>query len=246
MAEYDDECEALFDKAHRLMLYNHYREAAEMFGACLEQESDYPEAYGNRGVCYLNLGDDEAAARDFRRVLELDPEDAMGYAMLAEAMRNLGRYEEALQAAAEALERDPEEPGSYYVRGWLFAQAGQYPEATEDLEEYLDLMDDPGGVEELCDACTLFADPTPTDAAGRLLDTAEAKAKYLGQAGLSFEREYNSAYLEDGLFCPWAHCIRNQPRRCKDAPLACPVTSTDCPGGAEQVEICRARPPRES
>ncbi len=90
-----------FEHALTLLEQRRFLEAIEAFPDVVAIAPELTGAYGNRGLAYLNLGLEEEAIRDFERVLELDPEDAMGYAMLAEISRFRGAPEETLRLVVE-------------------------------------------------------------------------------------------------------------------------------------------------
>jgi len=240
-----DECDLLFEEARQLLDEQHHAQAIEAFTEFIALVPESEGAYGNRGLAYMNFGDDERAIQDFEMVLSLNQDDAMGHAMLGEALKNKGRHEDALQAAVTALDLDEETPEAYYVRGWLFAKAGQYSQAAEDLQRYVDLVEEPGEIADLLEACQILSRHDPVDEEGYPLSDPRDREQYLGEMGLSFDFRYNSEHEEQELFCPYAHCIRNMPRRGPDAPPVCPVTGFECPGGADQAETCRENPPAE-
>ena len=73
---------------------------------------NFAVAYGNRGLAYLTLGDNEAALADSSRAIELDPNLAAVYFNRAFVYYILGDREAALadwqQAEALGFELPPE------------------------------------------------------------------------------------------------------------------------------------------
>lgn len=234
-----------FEAALALLEERRFFEAVDAFSELVALAPDMTGAYGNRGLAYLNLGLDEAARNDFETVLQLDPGDAMGHSMLAEVARFHGNPEEALRHVAEALELNPEEPQAHFIRGWLFARAGQYDMAAEDLERHVELSGERenADVEDFFDACQTLAEDNPVDETGEALDSAEKVDFFFGMRGWSFNYEENREYEEQGLPCPFAHCIRNRPPLSPETDGGCPVFGYSCPGGASQVSWCRQHPP---
>ena len=53
---------------------------------------------------------------------------------------------------------------------------------------------------------------------------------------------YNHNYKKRGYMCPYEYCIETQPlyETCDDS-KSCPIFDNDCPGGVEQVEICKLK-----
>lgn len=216
-----------FDAALDLLERRLFREAVEAFSDLVAFCPEFTGAYGNRGLAFLNLGLVEEARKDFEFVMMLDPDDAMARSMLAELARHHGTPEETLFHVVGALELDPEESQALFVRGWLFAKAGQYEEAAEDLSRHLELTGGNESVGNLLEACrTLSAD-------------AGADAEdCLGRIGWAFTVAENPEYREQGLLCPYAHCIRNSPPLSSENRNGCPVFGQECPGGPDQVVWC--------
>lgn len=226
-----------FDAALDLLERRLFREAVEAFSELVAFCPELPGAYGNRGLAFLNLGMVDEARKDFEFVMRLDPEDAMARSMLAELARHYGSPEETLSHVATALELDPNEPQALFVRGWLFAKAGQYDEAAEDLSRHLELAGDNESIGNLLDACQMLA--AEASAAGGAANRAGDEAEnYLGQIGWAFTIGENPEYQEQGLPCPYAHCIRNSPPLSPENPNGCPMFGQECPGGPEQVVWC--------
>lgn len=234
-----------FEAALALLEERRFFEAVDAFSELVALAPDMTGAYGNRGLAYLNLGLDEAARNDFETVLQLDPGDVMGHSMLAEVARFHGCPEDTLRHVIQALELNPDEPQAHFIRGWLFAKAGQYHMAAEDLERHVELSGERenADVEDFFDACQTLAEDDPVDEAGEVLDSAEKVDFFLGMRGWSFNYEENRDYEEQGLPCPFAHCIRNRPPLSPETDGGCPVFGYSCPGGATQVSWCRQHPP---
>ncbi len=231
-----------FEVALALLEERRFAEAAESFSELIALNPDLTGAYGNRGLAYLNLGLEDEAERDFSTVLQLDPDDAMGHSMLAEMARFREMPEEALGHAVQAMELDPDEPQAHFIRGWLFAKAGQYEMAVEDLSRFLGLVEENEEVADFLDACTILAGDDPRDEKGDELDTPAKIDAFLGRRGWSFNWSENPDYDEQGLPCPYAHCIRNRPPLSPETPEGCPVFGYSCPGQREQVTWCREHP----
>ena len=237
--------ERRFEEALALLEERRFLEAVDAFSELVALSPDMTGAYGNRGLAYLNLGREEEARSDFETVLQLDPDDAMGHSMLAEISRFHGEPEETLRHVTDALELDPDEPQAHFIRGWLFAGAGQYEMAADDLARHMELSEDREGsdVEDFLHACTVLATDDPRDEAGEAIDSHEKADAYLGLRGWSFNYVENPEYEEQGLPCPFAHCIRNRPPLAPELAEGCPVFGYSCPGGQEQVSWCREHPP---
>ena len=231
-----------FEQALTLLEERRYFEAAESFSDVIALSPDMTGAYGNRGLCYFNLGMDDRARSDFETVLQLDPDDAMGHSMLADMAHFRGDPEEALEQATFALERNPDEPQALFIRGWLFARARQYEMAAMDLSRFLELAGDSPEVEDFRDACAKLAEDDPRDASGKGINTPEEADAFLGLCGWSFDFSENREYEAQGLTCAYAHCIRTCPPLSPEMPDGCPVFGNACPGGSDRVAWSREHP----
>lgn len=236
-----------FDAALELLEERRFSDAIDAFSQLVALSPDMTGAYGNRGLAYLNLGLEDAAKSDFETVIQLDPDDAMGYSMLAEITRFRGTPEETLQYVNVALDVDEQEPHALFIRGWLFAKAGQYEMAAEDLARHLELGREQGqenlDVEDFYAACDVLAGNGPRDDMGEAIDTEEKINRYLGRCGWSFDYNENVHFEDWDLPCRFAHCIRNRPPLAPGTAEGCPVFGFSCPGGSEQVAWCSDNPP---
>jgi tetratricopeptide (TPR) repeat protein len=62
-----------------------FREAEEAYGKALEERPSYSPAYLSRGLLYAVTGRRKQALADFRKAVELSPEDERARAMLQTA-----------------------------------------------------------------------------------------------------------------------------------------------------------------
>jgi hypothetical protein len=58
--------------------------------------------------------------------------------------------------------------------------------------------------------------------------------------GYSLDFLPNSDWEQQGLICPYEHCIEHMPLPEKTTEVSCPVFGHDCPGGPLEVGICTA------
>jgi serine/threonine protein kinase/tetratricopeptide (TPR) repeat protein len=87
-------------------------------------------------------GDWSAAERQYRRALELAPNDATAHQWYAELLSRAGRHREALDEIDRALALDPLSLIVNTVAGWAALNAGRHDEAIRQLAGTLEL--DPG------------------------------------------------------------------------------------------------------
>jgi serine/threonine-protein kinase len=83
--------------------------------------------------------DTQAAERQFRRALELDPDDADAHLFLAHLRSNQGRHDEAIREAERALELEPFNARFNALLGQFLVHAGRNDEAIAKLSATLAL-----------------------------------------------------------------------------------------------------------
>ena len=76
------------------------------------------------------------------------------------------------------------------------------------------------------------------DDAEQIIELAE-KLNESFSIGYSINFNPNPDYEEQGLMCPWQHCIEQTPLRPENSETSCPIFGHDCPGGIEQVKVCQ-------
>ena len=120
------------------------QEVVSAYDRVLELDSDVTDAYYNRGIAKINLGQHESAIADFDRVLELDSDVTDAYNNRGIAKNGLGQYESAIADFDRAIELDPDTAAAYNNRGTAKSALGQVDEARIDFETALDMANKSG------------------------------------------------------------------------------------------------------
>ena len=97
-------------------------------------------AFQNRGLYYEGLGENEKAAADFSKVLNLDPDNASHFKNYGKLLFNQGQYNQALETLSKGIAQDSEDPELYLNRGATYAALKQYQNALTDLNKVLILQ----------------------------------------------------------------------------------------------------------
>ncbi|MCS6860245.1 MAG: tetratricopeptide repeat protein, partial [Abditibacteriales bacterium] len=105
----------------------------------LQRHSETAEVFLRRGRERLAAGDFAAAAAEFRRAAELEPQHAVAHNSLAFALFHLRRFDEALQHARRSAELDPSYAEAQHNIGALMKVQGQWAEAVRHLTRALEL-----------------------------------------------------------------------------------------------------------
>lgn len=111
-----------------------YPEAINAFTKALQVVPNNTDLLYGRGLAYAEAGQTDLAVQDFRRLLELKPDDidaanALGYT-LADTDRNLPEAEKLIAKARAARPKDPGIADSW---GWLQYRLGHLTEAAKVL-----------------------------------------------------------------------------------------------------------------
>ncbi|WP_288695305.1 tetratricopeptide repeat protein [uncultured Brachyspira sp.] len=77
------------------------------YDKAIELDSDYSDAYNNRGIVKNILGKYEEAIKDYDKAIELNPNNGAFYNNRGVSKENLEEYNEALKDYKKALELDP-------------------------------------------------------------------------------------------------------------------------------------------
>ncbi|XP_009472781.1 PREDICTED: tetratricopeptide repeat protein 6 [Nipponia nippon] len=112
--------------------------ARDAFSMAIRLHSSYPDAFYQRGLCRMQLGQAKCI-RDFNRALALCPSHFQAYMSLAAYYGSKGRYSKAILNCNEAIKILPNSVRAYFYRGTLKYQNKTFKAAIEDLSKTIDL-----------------------------------------------------------------------------------------------------------
>ncbi len=143
-AKLPDQAPRLFTlEAEWLSLHNFSEDALTLLDDALSVfENDTTLLYTR--AMMVESSDFPTTEKDLRKILELEPENAiaqnaLGYTLLL----HTERYEEALQLIQSALNREPQDPAILDSMGWALFKLERYKEALPYLEKAHALYSDP-------------------------------------------------------------------------------------------------------
>jgi tetratricopeptide (TPR) repeat protein len=99
-------------------------------------DDSLPEAH--RALAFAEMYGDwnfADAEKEFRRAIELNPNDAQAHRWYANAFAVPGRFQESLKEIEKAQELDPSSHATLADKGWMLFDAGRTDEAVETLKE---------------------------------------------------------------------------------------------------------------
>ena len=94
----------LFNKAVDLEEAGEIKKAIEVLTEALELNADDLECYNNRGWDYYELGDTISALKDFRRILEIEPNNTAGLYAIGFVNFEKGDYGVAIDLFEKVIE----------------------------------------------------------------------------------------------------------------------------------------------
>ncbi|RPJ60650.1 MAG: tetratricopeptide repeat protein [Acidobacteria bacterium] len=96
----------------------------------------------DQAALLVEKGKYEEAVPEFRRALELNPEDVRSHSKLGIALAGIGRVDEAIAEYRKAMELDPDYADAYSKLGLALARLGRPHEARQQFEKALELFPD--------------------------------------------------------------------------------------------------------
>lgn len=113
-----------------------YKKATAYIKRALELDADLSEAHASLGrLKRSNEWDWNGAEREFKKAIELDPNNATAIAWYAQMLSFLGRTDEALAMVERAIEVDPVTPMVEDVKFAILESAGRFDEGLKIAEE---------------------------------------------------------------------------------------------------------------
>ena len=108
--------------------------ASAHYAEALRVDPGFAPARANLARLLFEAGMFEHARGQFKRLVEVAPEEPLGYSGLAEALLRLGRIEEAEAVVATGVERFPDRAELLILAARSLIRRGQFEQAIIDLE----------------------------------------------------------------------------------------------------------------
>jgi serine/threonine protein kinase len=119
-----------------------YETALAAFNVALQLDSDYADAYVNKGVTLHALHRYNEAVDAYQRGLQLSPDDASAYQNLGLSLSALKRHEEAIEAYDRAIQVHPTRVKAYTCKGMALSALKRYEDALTTCDLVLQLTPD--------------------------------------------------------------------------------------------------------
>lgn len=95
--------------------------------------------YSNFGAIYGRLGNPKQAIKNYKKALEINPNDAGAYSNLGAVYAELGMFDQAIKELKEALEINPNHAGAHSNLGSCYVALRMYDQAIEELKKSIDI-----------------------------------------------------------------------------------------------------------
>ena len=120
-----------------LSLFEATQHAHNAISSALRLNGELAEAQTSLGLCVLGAGEQRAAASQFTKAIELDPDNVDAYLQRANLLRDQGFLEDATRAYTQALALDPLNSTIIAEQAILTGLQGHFDRAFEQLESLL-------------------------------------------------------------------------------------------------------------
>jgi Flp pilus assembly protein TadD len=120
-----------------------WKSSIDLWNYAIEREpQEAPIAYNNRGLAFMNLGETDRAAEDYRRAIAMDPGVAEPYYNLGKIYEKKGLYDEAIGEYKKAVSLKPDFADAYFDLGVAYALKGMREEAIMNYKAAVNLRPD--------------------------------------------------------------------------------------------------------
>jgi tetratricopeptide (TPR) repeat protein len=128
-----------FSRAQTLFHERKFREAIAALDTFIAAHPRDARAIVLRGDCKADLGDNDAALKDYNTAIGIDPEYQYAYTTRCETRLQLDDLAGALADCNTALRLDATDPLSYEDRGDVYFQRQSYALALQDYDKAIEL-----------------------------------------------------------------------------------------------------------
>jgi tetratricopeptide (TPR) repeat protein len=130
----------IFNAGVDLQTARQYAQAIGKYTEAIAKRKVFTDAYLNRGICYIEIGEIDKARADFEFYIKRKPNVSEGYISRAAAYWKKKEHEKALgelKTASEKNPRSPERAAILYIRAAIYHDRGEYDRAISEYTEYM-------------------------------------------------------------------------------------------------------------
>jgi len=141
-----------FKQGNELLKQNSYRQSIDKYNQLLNIDSNYFQAWTNRGYALAGLQKYEAMRESCSTATIIDPTAVYAWNCQGEALHNLQRYDEAIAAFEQAISLNQDDPIFSINKSESLKALGRDRESIESIEraiEALEQIESVRGIEEV-------------------------------------------------------------------------------------------------
>ncbi len=117
-----------------------WKNSIDLWSYVLKEEPErVPLAYNQRGMAFYDMGQLDAANKDFERAIALNPSYFDAYNNFGMTLYKMGKFDDAIGEFDRAIALNPSYREAYNNRGMVFRDKGQLDRAIEDFKMAIDL-----------------------------------------------------------------------------------------------------------
>jgi len=129
---------AVVEWGRQKMQEGEYEHAIQHFTTALEMKAGFVQALVSRGFCYLTLGDEEHAQRDFADVINRDAGfNRNVYVLMALCCKRSGDFQNAIRYLNRCISQFPNFKSALMARGELCLKVQEFERARSDFRQVL-------------------------------------------------------------------------------------------------------------
>ncbi|HEV7378491.1 MAG TPA: tetratricopeptide repeat protein [Dyadobacter sp.] len=124
-----------FLKANREFQQKNYTEALRLYDEAINKNSDFADAFMNKGICLMKMGQPKDAYEVLTEAIEIDPTLTQANLVRSEVALILGKTTEA-DADLKLIEKDYKDSSRYFlIRGDLFQARNETARSLSDYDK---------------------------------------------------------------------------------------------------------------
>lgn len=113
--------------------------AIEDYSTAIKRDPENTDLRNGRGQIYYELGNYVASDMDYKKIIEVQPYNQLGYLGLGRNLDRQGKYDEALSQYNQAIKLDVNEAQPYTFRAETYWNLERYIDGVNDIVKALDI-----------------------------------------------------------------------------------------------------------
>lgn len=134
-----DDARACNARGVTLARQGEYQGAIAEFTRAMRRDPTNADAFYNRAMVYVAIGNSGAAASDLGKVIEIRPDFVEGHISRARLHAAMNQHDQAIAGLTELIRIDPRCVQAYFQRSLVFYTRGEYGKARDDVRRIQDL-----------------------------------------------------------------------------------------------------------